>query len=313
MSLPRSARVAGVLLVALGLALPAAPGQDREKPPAPGPGVAPSEPVVRQVYAVRGTSVKDLANALALHFQAERNFRAVPDAGSNMLLLSGSKAALEDATAVLREIDRPARGVRVEVLCLEVAAKADGEAAKNAKLLNMADLSGGARDVRAKIHDLQQNGAISGVKTVELSALTGDSARTQVSENKPFVTGVTAGFGGGRGGAGPVSRSITYRTVGMSVQVKPSISADGEVTLDMKVEDSTMRAGEGAASVGTDEKGAAIPAAEFVSFSLETRVKVRPGHFVLAEGNKATSKAGQAQTIILVTASVDEDNPKAGK
>jgi Bacterial type II and III secretion system protein/Bacterial type II/III secretion system short domain len=314
MSLSRSARVAGFLLVALGLALPAAPGQDREKPPAPGPGIAPAESVVRQLYAVRGASVKDLANVLTLHFQAERTFRAVPDAGSNTLLLSGSKAALEDAIAVLREIDRPARSVRVEVLFLELAAKADGEAGKDAKPLDTADLTGIARDVRAKIRDLQQKGVISSVKTVELSALTGDNAHTQVSENKPYVTGVTAGFGGGgRGGAGPVSRSISFRAVGTSVHVKPSISADGEVTIDMKVEDSTMRAGESGASVGVDEKGAAIPAAEFGTFSLDTRVKVRPGHFVLAEGSKTASKAGQAQTVILVTAGVDETNPKAGK
>jgi Flp pilus assembly secretin CpaC len=318
MSLPRSTRVAGVLLIAMGFALPAAPGQDREKPaPAPGPGHTPAEPVVRQIYAVRGAAVKDLANALTQHFQAERTFRAVPDAGSNTLLLSGSKAALDDAVAVLRQIDRLPRSVRVEVLCLELAAKADGEAGKDAKLLNGTDLSGSTRDVLAKVHDLQQKGVISRVKTVELSALTGDSARTQLSENKPYVTGV-AGFGGGGrigagGGAGPVSRSITYRAVGTSVQVKPSVNADGEVTLDLKVEDSTMRAGESGASVGSDEKGAAIPAAEFVMFSLESRVKVRPGHFVLAEGSKAASKAGQSQTVILVTASVDEANPKAGK
>ena len=314
MSLPRSARLAGVVLVALGLALPAAPGQDREKPPAPAQASRPSEPVARQVYAVRGASVKDLANALSLHFQEERTFRAVPDAGSNMLLLSGSKAIAGRRDRSPPRDRPPGASVRVEVLCLELAAKADGEAGKDAKPLDTADLSGTARDVRAKVRDLQQKGIISSVKTVELSALTGDSARTQVSENKPYVTGVTAGFGGGgRGGAGLVSRSIAYRNVGMSVQVKPSIGADGQVTLDLHVEDSTMCAGEGAAAVGSDEKGAAIPAAEFVSFSLETRVKVRPGHFVLAEGNKAASKAGQAQTVILVTASMDETNPKAGK
>jgi hypothetical protein len=317
MSPLRSARVAGALLVAMGLALSAAPGQDREKPtPATGPGVAPSEPVVRQVYAARGATVKDLANALSMHFQAERSFRAVPDAGSNTILLSGSKAALEDATAVLREIDRQPRSVHVEVLCLELAAKADGEAGKDAKALDSADLTGTAREVRAKVRDLQQKGILSSVKTVELSALTGDSARTQTSENKPYVIGVAAGFGGGRGaagGAGPVSRSISYRAVGTSVQVKPSISADGEVALDLKVDDSSMRAGENGASVGSDEKGTAIPAAEFVVFTLETRVKVRPGHFVLAEGSKAASKAGQSQTVILVTATVDESNPKAGK
>jgi hypothetical protein len=316
MSLSRSARLAGVLLVALGLALPAAPGQEGEKKPtAPGQATAPAEPVVRQVYVVRGASVKDLANALTMHFQAEHNFRAVPDAGSNTLLLSGSKAALEDATAVLRAIDRLPRGVHVEVLCLELAAKADGDAGKEAKALDTADLTGLTRDVRAKVRDLQQKGVIHSVKTVELSSLTGESARTQVSESKPFVTGVAAGFGGGGRGAaggGPVSRNITYRNVGTSVQVKPSINADGEVTLDLKVEDSTMRAGEGAA-LGSDEKGASIPATEFAVFSLENRVKVRPGHFVLAEGSKAASKAGQSQTVILVTASVDESNPKTGK
>jgi type II secretory pathway component GspD/PulD (secretin) len=294
----------------MGLALPAAPGQDPEKPPTAGQGVAPSEPVARLIYPVRSASVKELANALTLHFQAERNFRAVPDAGSNTLLLSGSKAALDDATAVLREIDSPPRSVRVEVLCVELAAKAAGDGGKETKPLNAADLTGSARDVRAKIRDLQQSGAITSVKTVELSALTGDSARSQVSENKPYVVGVA---GGGRGGAGLVSRSIAYRNLGTSVQVKPSLSADGEVAIDLKVEDSTMRAGEGGASVGTDEKGAPIAAAEFGVFTLETRVKVRPGHFTLAEGSTASSKAWQSQTLILVTAGVDETNPKTGK
>jgi len=55
------------------------------------------------------------------------------------------------------------------------------------------------------------------------------------------------------------------------------------------------------------------PATEFVVFTLETRVKVRPGQIVLAQGTKAGSKAGQAQTVILVTASTDEASPKVGK
>src|SRR5262245_38292514 len=114
MSLPLPAWVAGGLLIALGLALPAAPSQEADKPPSRRPTTA--EPVARQVYAVRGGAAKALANALTLHFQAEPSFRAVPDAGSNSLLLSGPKAAVDDARAALREIDRPARAIHLEVL-----------------------------------------------------------------------------------------------------------------------------------------------------------------------------------------------------
>jgi len=322
MSLSRPMRVVSGLLVALVLALPAAPGQEAEKQPAR----KAAEPVVRQVYAVRGGAAKELANALSLHFQAEPGFRAVPDAEGNTLLLSGPKAALDDALATLREIDRPARTVHVEVLCLQVAAKAGGDA----KPLDVAGLTGSAGDVRARVRELQQKGAITSAKTVELTALTGRSTRTQVSENKPFVTGVTAGgfggsgFGGGRGGAeapgprpggggGMMTRSISYRNVGTSVQVRPEVGPDGQVTLDLHVEDSGMHSAEGGAAVGADDKGTAIPAAEFVVSNLETEVKVRPGQMVLAQGMKAESKAGQAQTIVLVTASTEEAGARGGK
>jgi type II secretory pathway component GspD/PulD (secretin) len=287
---------------------------------------------MRRVYAVRGRAVRDLANALTLHFQAERGFQAVPDAGSNTLLLSGPKDVLDEATTVLREIDRPTPLVRIEVFCLELAAKAGGEAGADAKLLDGADLSGTARDVQAKVRNLQQKGTINTVKTVELTALAGQSARTQVSESRPFVTGVSntgfggrGGFGGGGeaepaprrgaagfggrggpgGGGGMTTRSISYRNVGMSVQVKPEVGVDGQVTLELRVEDSGMRAAEGGTSIGTDDKGTAVPATAFVLFSLETRVKVRSGQVVLAEGTKAGTKAGQAQRIILVSASTE--------
>jgi hypothetical protein len=303
--------------MALGLALPAAPGQEREKP-SPRPS---TEPVVRQVYPVRNRSPKDLANTLTRHFEAEASFRVVPDAGSNLLLLSGTKAALEDVLQVLRQIDSPPRNVRVEVLSVELTAKPGVEGGGDAKPLDLAELSGNVRDVRAKVRELQQKGIIS-VKTAELTVMAGQSARTQVAENKPFVTGVTGGFGGGRGGFGgggagggatPTMRSISYRNVGSSVQVTPVIGADGQMLLDLDVEDSAPRAAEGGVTVGSDDKGTAISATEFVVFSLETRVKVRPGQFVLAEGTKTGAKSGQAQRIVLVTASTDEGTSKDSK
>jgi Flp pilus assembly secretin CpaC len=325
MSLPYPGKVASVLIIALGLAFSSVPGQEAVQQPTR-KATAPVA-VARQMYSVRARAVKDLANTLTLHFQSEPGFHVVPDAGSNMLLLSGPKAALEEPRAVLHEIDRPAQSVHVEVFILELAAKAGGEAGGNGKVLEGTELRGSARDLRAKIHDLQEKGVVTTVKTVGLTALSGQSARTQVSENRPYVTGVSTagsgarggaganpgGFGGGRGGggfggganaggpgsgpgAGITTRSISYRNVGTNVQVKPEVGTDGHVTLDLHVEDSGMRAGSG---VGSEDKGTASSTAEFPLFSLETHLKVRSGQVVLAE----SARAGQTWVLVLVSAS----------
>ena len=281
MSRLRFARAAGLIAV-LGLAAPAAPAQESQKKR---PTRADSRPqVMRQVYA-----------------------------------------ALGDAAAALREIDRPARTVHVEVLCLELAGKEGGEAG-GAKPLDRAELSGTAREVRAKLRDLQQKGVIGSIKTVELTGLAGQSTRSQVSESRPFTTGVSfrggAGFpgrggaggrGGPGGGAGATARSVSYRDVGMSVQVKPEVGPDGQVTLDLRVEDSRMRAAEGGVALAADDKGEAVPATAFVASTLETRLRVRPGHIVLAQSTTARSKAGQVQRVILVGASTEGAGQKDGK
>ncbi len=56
---------------------------------------------------------------------------------------------------------------------------------------------------------------------------------------------------------------------------------------------------------GADDKGTATPAAEFTTFTLETRVKLASGQVVLAEGTKAESKAAQPQMIVLVSATAE--------
>ena len=281
MSRLRFARAAGLIAV-LGLAAPAAPAQESQKRRPP--RADPRPQVMRQVYA-----------------------------------------ALGDAAAALREIDRPARTVHVEVLCLELAGKDGGEAG-GGKPLGRAELSGTAREVRARLRDLQQKGAIGSIKTVELTGLAGQSTRSQVSESRPFTTGVSfrggggspgrggaGGRGGPGGGAGATARSVSYRDVGVSVQVKPEVGPDGQVTLDLRVEDSRMRAAEGGVALAADDKGEAVPATEFVASTLETRLRVRPGHIVLAQSTTARSKAGQVQRVILVGASTEEAGRKDGK
>jgi type II secretory pathway component GspD/PulD (secretin) len=196
----------------------------------------------------------------------------------------------------------------------------------------------------AKVRDLQQKGAIVSVKNVELTTLEGKAARSQVGENRPFVTGTTVGgggfggragggnrgdggpFGGGNrgdggpggafGGGGMATQSIAYRTVGTNVRVKPEVGEDEQVTLEVLVEDSRMRASEGGAASGGDDKGTAgtaLRTPEFITLTAESRLKVRPGHAVLVQGTKGGPKEGHVQTVVLVAVRTEGTSPKDGK
>jgi hypothetical protein len=307
----RAIFVVSVLL--LCLALPAPAQQATPKPKAP-PGDKDRDvnvdaqqakkpradvKVERLVYAVRGGSAKDLANALSAAFGNDASFQVFPSVASNSLVLSGPEASLDEAMKILRELDRPARTVHVEVMLLEP--KADG--GEGDKDLSHTGLTGPVAEVTAKVRDLLRRGVLTGMKRVELSALERQPTQVKVLENKPFVVGVT------RGGAGLASRSITYRDAGTSVSVLPEVGADGTATLDLKVEESRAATPEGSPSVGADEKGDAVKAANFVTATFEGPVRVRLGHAVMAQGMRSTAKGEEGQMLILVAVTEDGAPP----
>jgi hypothetical protein len=302
MLLFRSIPVGSMLLLCAALSAQA------QEPPRTSPKATSTAKVTRQVYALRGGSAKELAVALSAAFQTEGAFQVWPDAGSNSLLLSGPEAVLEEAVRVLREIDRPARMVHVTVFLLQAGATADPGAEKG---LEARELSGPLADVTAKVRDLQRRGVLTGVKRVELSALTGHLTHVKLMESRPFVAGVS---GGGRGGFGGqvTSQSITYREVGTLVEVKPEIGSDGVATLEVRVEDSRMQTPEGNPTLGADEKGEAVKASSFLNASLEGRVRVPLGEAVFAQGTRSSSKTGEGQVLILV-AVTSEGSPRGDR
>jgi type II secretory pathway component GspD/PulD (secretin) len=258
--------------------------------------------VERLVYAVRGGSAKELANALSFSFKDEGAFQVFPDAGSNSLLLSGPEPVLDEATKILREIDRPARAVHVEVFFLEP--KADG--GEGEKDLEPAGLTGPLAEVTARIRDLQRRGVLAGLKRVQVTALERQPAQVKVVESRPFVTGVS----GTR--TGLATRSVTYRDSGTTVEVTPQVGADGTATLQLRAEDSRMQTPEANPTLGPDEKGEAVKAANFVTATFEGPVRVRLGQAVLAQGLRSTAKAGEGQVLIVVAAA-EEPAPRDKK
>jgi hypothetical protein len=66
-----------------------------------------------------------------------------------------------------------------------------------------------------------------------------------------------------------------------------------------------MRTPEDGVTLGEEEKGAPLRAAEMTICNVESRLQIRSGQVVLVEGAKTSCKAGSAQALILITASLD--------
>jgi hypothetical protein len=163
MALFRFAALNMGMIVTLGIASPGALGQPGHKVSSPKVETAPTR-VERQVYMIHGEHPKELANALILHFKAEPALLAVPVPGTNSLLLSGPMSVVEEARAVLHEIDRPARAVHVKVLLVELTGKTGGDDAREVERMQW---DGPVQEVETRIRDLQKRGSRASVQHID--------------------------------------------------------------------------------------------------------------------------------------------------
>jgi type II secretory pathway component GspD/PulD (secretin) len=254
----------------------------------------------RTVYFVKHGDAKELAGVLAKHFKGDAEVQAVPDAGG-ALLISASPAVQEEVLKLLVQLDQPPHVVAVEVLIAEVATK-KGDDGKPAAL-DLKELTGPSKDVLEKVEALKKAGALGSLKRLQLTASEAQPARVVVGESRPFVMGVTVTA------TGLASRSLSYRTLGTTLVVTPRV-ADGAAVLDLDLEDAQARMPEDGPVIGKDEAGAPIHAPEFITARLKTKVTVRPEQTVATEGVKTESKSGQAQTLILVSARIQDAGAK---
>ncbi len=101
--------------------------------------------------------------------------------------------------------------------------------------------------------------------------------------------------------AGAMARTVSYRNLGTQVQIiKPAITADGLVELQIHVEDSQPRKTSGGVDLFSDERGAGVPATEFNTFTFEDRLRIPRGNIVTAQSTQTNSRNSQGQTLILV-------------
>jgi type II secretory pathway component GspD/PulD (secretin) len=200
--------------------------------------------------------------------------------------------------------------VRLEVYLIDLSAKA-GEGIE-AKGLEGKELAGSAREVLARVQDLQRRGTLASVKRVELVAQDRQLAKAHMGENRPYVVGVSkkgiaaAGGFGGPAGFPQTSTSYNYRQIGTLVQARPEIGTDSAVMVDLKVEDSRP-------ATSTDDKESGPTPAEFASVTVETRLNVRPGQVAFVQGQRTGSRWTQSLSLLLVTAEIEENAPRGSR
>jgi type II secretory pathway component GspD/PulD (secretin) len=254
----------------------------------------------RGAYVVKHGAAQDLAGVLAKHFKGAAEIQAGPEGTSNCLLINAPPAVFGEVLKLLDQLDRQPQSVAVEVM--ELPAKKGDDKGKEP---DEKDFSGTTDEVVKRLEALLRNGQVASFRRVQLTTLQGQPASLMLGENKPYVVGVMVTA------KGIASKQLTYRNLGTQVKVTPQVAGDGSILLDLNLQDSRSR-DSATATVGKDEAGKPIPAAEFIVTSLTGKIRVASGKVVLAKDAKVTSKEGQGEMLIVVGARVVEPGA-AGK
>jgi type II secretory pathway component GspD/PulD (secretin) len=251
----------------------------------------------RGAYVVKFASAKDLAPILAKHFKGVADIQAGPEGTSNILLINAAPAVFDEAMKLLDQLDHRPQSVSVEVFVVELPPK---KADDKDKEIDEKEFTGTLDEVKGKLEALQKKGQVAAVKRIQLTTQEGRAGNLMLGETKAYVTGATVTA------TGITTRSMAYRNVGTQVRVTPQVAGDKAVALELKVEDSRMYHPSDAPAVGTDDKGAPIPATAFALTNFDTKVTVTSGKTALVKDAKAPQKEGAGQLLIVVGARVGE-------
>jgi general secretion pathway protein D len=136
---------------------------------------------------------------------------------------------------------------------------------------------GSAYGLAAIARLLQSQTSVNIVSTPNLITLDNEEAKIVVGSNVPFITGQTAGLGGGAGGATTSPfQTIERKDVGITLRLKPQINIDGTVRMTIFQESSSLseKVAPGTSNAGpsTDKR------------SIETNVVVDAGQIVVLGG-----------------------------
>jgi type II secretory pathway component GspD/PulD (secretin) len=258
----------------------------------------PSAEQKRGAYVVKHAAAKDVAAVLAKQFKGAADIQVGPEGTSNTLLVIATPAVFDEVMKVLELLDRKPRTVAVEVFVVALPPKKSDD--KQAADIDEKDLSGPIDNVAKALNSMQANRKVASVKRIQFNSQEGQLATFSVGEMVPYTTGTTVR------GDGVVTKNVAYRNTGTRIRVTPRVGTDKSITLDLRVEESSLVTPQEGVVVGEDGKGNRLIASEFPVASLSTKVAVASGKAALAKGTKSTAKSSAGAILVIVGARVVE-------
>ena len=137
---------------------------------------------------------------------------------------------------------------------------------------------------------LESSGDGNILSTPNLLTLDNEEARIVIGQNVPFVTGSFTNTGGGNGGSVNPFQTVERKDVGLTLRVKPQISEDGTVKLQIFQETSSVEASSinSATGIITNKR------------SIESNVLVNDGAIVVLGGLLQDQYSGNEEKIPLL-------------
>jgi general secretion pathway protein D len=228
--------------------------------------------------------------------------RVVVNPTTNTLIVAGAGIDRAQVLGLMRDLDRPARAVLIEVMVAEV--RLTGGLTLGVEFAFQDTRSGGsivggtlgnlgigdsglvinffnsAGQLRAKLNALATDNRARILSTPSIVARNGEQASVQVGDEVPIVTSnqTTGSSVSGGGGVGQVTPStlqtIQYRNTGVILKVRPTIFSDDRIDLDVMQEVSAARQ----TSTGVNISPT------FSQRKVETKLTLREGSTVMLAG-----------------------------
>ncbi len=166
---------------------------------------------------------------------------------------------------------------------------------------------GSRDDVRVLIGKLTVAGVLVRSREYRVTAVSGQPVSIQSGGNMPLVTASQVMGGGRGGGGGGRVNSISYQTVGTTIQFQPRVIAGGNIDVTLNYNSSEQEEARNVAIAEGDD-GNRLPATRTVTQQLQVTSRVKPGAAVLVQSDilaePNNDAAGVRTQLIVLGASI---------
>jgi type II secretory pathway component HofQ len=161
----------------------------------------------------------------------------------------------------------------------------------------------------ARLRELETEGKLAGLSRVRLATTAGQLTTAQFGERATVATRTPFGPRDRGAGFSNTPTTITRADYGTLISALPRVDEDGTILIDLQVEKSGQARKPRGGADG-DAAAEALPPPE-TTISTKTTVRLRSGKTVVAQAMESASGKESTQTVILVSARVDEREVRA--